>query len=391
MSPLRALGVILLVTVTGVGCCTAQWQRGEATQWLRLTSDGRSVTGEFSPDYTSVAIVSLQPATTAAGDLYYERSLNLWVDGSIRNIAGLPDSDADHGFVSPPAPRLRWLPSGRHLLLREYADSGREHLWLVRTSDGARTTVGRVKRWFVLNNDWELPNQDAVALRDMLHPSHTHESRDIEFADLPASVPHQSEDWTYLQFRRSPSDHDLAMYVAHERDFDGCSCTMYLCRRYLGVVDLRSGRMRRLTWGDDHTIRHPTWTPDGSALVYQRDRYEKGEHGSSKLAGSDLHVIRRDGTGDRHVLADVAYYGWRDDGRVLVSVGPNAAPDDDGWRPRYPRQLGFLDIHTGRVQWLTKGPFVHEILEEHDGIFLVREIPVGEDISRGDLYLIRPL
>ena len=285
----------------------------------------------------------------------------------MRTVAALPPTEplrpvtGDEERIGPQ--RLAWLPSGDYVLYRETCSRGG---LLVRLADGATTRVGPIPGWFVLNDDWALSHDDGVALNRQFQSRSPWPGESIRFDDLPGCVPRESANWSYLRFVRSPSDPDTALYIAWTKHLEGCCCTSYAERRYLGVVDLQTGRMTRLTWGDDHTIgQSVSWSADGSVIYYLRVPYT-GEH----LGPGDLHVIRPDGSGDRHLCAEVGRFEWLDGSRLLCETAPHPVrgPDSEAWFRQ--QQLAIVDVRSSAVQRLTKGEY-HHTCEDRTG----RDLP----------------
>ena len=69
-----------------------------------------------------------------------------------------------------------------------------------------------------------------------------------------------------------------------------------------------------------------------------------------------------------------------------VTLRTQARGQDDGRS-----QLVVRNLETGAGQILTKGPFHHELVDYHDGQFLVKETPVGENpTDQSRLFIIEP-
>ena len=86
-----------------------------------------------------------------------------------------------------------------------------------------------------------------------------------------------------------------------------------LGRTEIRVADLRGGAVRALTGTAGLQDREPAWSPDGATIAYASE-------GPGWWA---LHVVGRDGSGDRRLTADGADYAqprWHPDGGRILAV-----------------------------------------------------------------------
>jgi Tol biopolymer transport system component len=86
------------------------------------------------------------------------------------------------------------------------------------------------------------------------------------------------------------------------------------CCGWVAVLDLETGEARLLKQG-----RLPAWSPDGTRIAF--------------VAGSEVRIVRADGSGERRLAADVVLAGvlafpprWSPDGtRLAIAAGPGDA------------------------------------------------------------------
>ncbi|MGD8238288.1 MAG: hypothetical protein PVH68_07050 [Armatimonadota bacterium] len=373
------VGVVLAVScVVGVSALTP------AT--VQITDDGRSVEGTISPDGSKVAFVRFVKHYTADGKYYFSGRVCLWDGESTEVLAklpgGKPTSEKEPDGGTAPSARACWTDSGRYILAGRRANRT-----LIRVADGARTRVGKHNDWFVMNAAWKLAKSDAGDINRIVHGKQPRrkwywQGEQLESEDAPASVPRESEDWAYGDLRVSPTDARTALYVAEEKPWDGCCCMSALRNCHLGVADLPTGRLRRLTWGRNYRVERVNWSGDGEAIVYlRRSFYEPGV----PVRWSDLYVVRPDGTGRRRLAREVAGYCWISPTRLVAEIGLE--------RDRPTRQqLCIIDVRTGQVRWLTGGRYRHELADVRGDHYLVVEKPVGGNQCQGNLYLMhKPL
>lgn len=78
----------------------------------------------------------------------------------------------------------------------------------------------------------------------------------------------------------------------------------------LVLIDVGSGRVTRLTRGDD---RSPTWSPDGTLIAFARG------NGNAPLKGQGLYEIRANGSGLRLIKAGVIFSpAWSPSGKQIA-------------------------------------------------------------------------
>ena len=366
-----------------LGCLATAGAR--STDTIQITNDGRSIDGAFSPDGSKVAYLSLGKRFAPDGKYYFSGRVRLWDGESSRTLAALgdskPTSDSPYRLWAPFG-STHWLTSGDYIL------QGRRP---IRVADGACTRVGTWGDWFVMNDGWELAAADEAEVNGAVHcrplnPVKSRTDEHIRPDQLPDCVPLESDDWGYGHFRRSPRNPDQALYSGHDKHFFGCVCSAGRHKRYLGVADLLTGRLRRLTWGtnyylDPYKVR---WSPDGSMIAYLRQSFHDID---TPITWSTLHVIRPDGSGDRCLAHNVSGYYWVSPTEMVALIGLGKA--SGYWQPQ--RQLSVVDLRTGRVRRITKGNFTHGLCDVHDDRYLVLERPVGGSRCQGNLYVIRPV
>jgi hypothetical protein len=243
--------------------------------------------------------------------------------------------------------------------------------------------VGKHEGWFVVNDEWRLPKADALCIKGIVHGQRRGRmwrwpGERLDGEDLPERVPRQSNDWEYGGFWQSPTDVQTALYVAEDRHFDGCACTMRERKNYLGVADLRTGRLRRLTWGDNDRIGHASWSPDGELILYVRESFSSID---TPVRWSALYAVRPDGTELRRLARNVAGLRWISSNRIVAEIG--LGTDEAG-----ARQLYVVDVHSGQVHCLTGGYFRHALADVRGDRYLVVEKPVGGNRCQGNLYLM---
>ncbi len=154
------------------------------------------------------------------------------------------------------------------------------------------------------------------------------------------------------------------------------------------TVGSRAGAAPTLwfTCGDDSPFRpSPNY---GHDVYFGRP---DGEPDQGVSGSTDLWVQRADGSGRRRLVggAGVGSEQWLDSRWVAYST-----PTGDGYPAE--RQLGIVNIHTGRSQLLTEGDYHHTLVDYRDGRFLITETPTREDGGQhaeytSKLYIIEPL
>ena len=370
--------------VAGVG----EWVTNKATRSLQLTESGRGTHGQFSPDGRSVAFLELVKHFTPEGKHYFRARVHLWDGVTDRVLAELPSADPvarlrdpDH-YVHDVV--LRWLPSGGYIWASPH---------LIRVADGATTKAGKEGRWFVLNSAWPLGRWDGIALNSLVRKRGSQrfpESYGARMADsqIPPAVARESANWRHLEFRRSPADRNLALYLGYDKHFAGCGCCAGGQRTYLGIAHLDTGRLQRVTYGRLHHVPawSTQWSPDGKWISYHRDGLSSGEGAAT---WHDLYIARADGSGDRRLVAGCADcpYDWLSPRMMLVPVGRDTA-----WRePLAAVQLALVSVPGGQRMIITEGPYRHEVCDTHGERVLVCERELASEWSRGNLHVIEPL
>ena len=356
---------------------------------LQITDEGRTTEAAFSPDGSQVVYLTVEKHFTPEGRYYFSGRLYIWDGHDSRILANLPAGEPTVGDPSPesgPAGTPAWLPSGDYIVLAYWPGSST----LFRIADGAHTRVGKHEDWFVMNDAWDLSKDDAVALNHLVRGGTARHMRIqrgkmIRREDLPPCVPHESENWSYENFWQSPADPNQALYVAADKHFDGCCCTSGRQRHYLGVVDLRTGKRRRLTQDTTSQISLGTWAPDGRRIAYLRTSFHDID---TPVTWSKLHVICPDGTGDRCLIDDVRHTYWASPTRLVAATGPPLMVR--ATLRSQPLHLSEVDVVTGAVRRLTEGYFYHELCDAHDRNYLVLQRPVGGSEFQGNLWMFRP-
>ncbi len=263
------------------------------------------------------------------------RSLTLGVDR--RHAVFIQDRDTSDVWLldlEEPCPVPRRLTAGRALLPYwedaaprlapggaevAYADDG--HVWLVATAGGPPRKLLEAG-----NPVWI---DDATLLVSMERGDATRLAV-VDIADpwprrLAAAADHGDE-WAPAV---SPDRSEVAYVFTPRADLN---------RSEIRVASLATGAVRALTGTDRIQDRQPAWSPDGSALAFV----------SEQSGAWALHLIGRDGAGERQLTSDGADYGepaWHPDGdRILVTRGV---------RNRF--GLAAVDAGSGAVRELAPG------------------------------------
>lgn len=375
----------LLLTSSLAAGTAGDFIRTDGTETLQLTDDGRSIHGAFSPDGSQIAHLSLVKHFTPEGAYYFSGHVRIWDGARTCTVGILPDSKPRaelHPWSSqPPYSAPKWLPSGDYLLV------GRD---LIRLADGAQTRVGRHDRWFVMNDAWDLSKADALALNEQAQRAAARSgwrpAGKMLPEDLPAHVPRESEDWVYGHFWRSPSARNQALYIGCDKHFDGCSCTASRRKNYLGVVNLSTGKLRRLTHGSTYHIDpwRAKWSPDGKWISYMRESFHDMD---TPVRWRHLYVVRPDGTTDRRLVNEFCSgYSWISPTRIVASIRQSFS----GYRRLSPQQLAIVSVPTGHVRRITKGNLYHSLCGVHGDRYLVLESELSWSNCQGNLYVIQP-
>ncbi len=384
-----AFTAVMLFALVPSLCCAGvgEWVTNKATRSVQLTDSGRGTTGQFSPDGRSVAFLELVKHFTPEGKHYFRARVHLWDGVTDRLLAELPSGDpleqpvAPDYYLSGSGAGGTWLQSGNYLWVRPH---------LIRVADGAMTKAGREGGWFVLNDEWTLSREDAQSLKRVVHGRRLSSSgaRWLQPDEIPAVVPRHSENWGHGRFSVSPVDPGRALYIGFDRHFDGCACTTGAQRTYLGVADLQTGRLRRLTHGEGHRVApmHARWSPDGKWIAYYRQALTRG---TESAASRELRVVRPDGSGDHVLAAGCAggSYPWFSADSILVPLGASSPPG----KPLSPIQLAIAHVPDGPLTVITKGPHRHTVCDIDGRRLLVCERELWGYGARGDMYLIEPL
>ncbi len=132
------------------------------------------------------------------------------------------------------------------------------------------------------------------------------------------------------------------------------------------TLDVRSGRLRKLTQGRDadkpDCYFRPAWSPDGTRLAFSSDRdtpwrgHSDG-HGWEHTQELGIYVVAADGTGLRKIASKPGYAlgspKWSPDGRRIVFY---EMPAEDTWAARRPNlvvkatsQIVSVDARNGRA------------------------------------------
>ena len=356
---------------------------------IRITDGGWVGSGSFSPDGSKVAYVKLTKHFNSDGRYYFGAEVRIWDGKTSHTVTKLPDGKAGTDRVSIPSYGVYWLSGDDYLLATGWM--------LIRISDGKYTKVGKSKTWFVMNDDWKIPKADAIRLNDIVHgrnivwlaknqrtPTWESLHRGWKLGPL-GKAPKESKDW-YYNYCRSPKDPNKAFYIAEDKHFDGCCCTQGEQKTYLGIADLRTGKMRRLTWGDMHISFDARCTPDGRYILYKPaslPRKKSGPHGV-------LHIMRSDGSGDRGLIRNVVRYDFLSPSKLLaITTDSHVFRRTEDYFVPYPEQLTMADFPSGRARQITKGSFVHQLCDTHGSKYLVAERPLGEkNYLQGNLYIL---
>lgn len=382
------LSLVALVGLVGVG---GAWAR--STDCTQLTTEGRSIAGSFSPDGRQVAYLSLVKRFGVLSQAYFDGRVHVWDGRSSRTVAvitgaSFPLAGGSEDVREQWAPR--WLPGGRYLVQRyNLRSAARTRIALIRLSDGAVTKGGESGRWFVLNDDWPLTDAEAGFLNRLLcggvPPGWAVTGQRLGTDRLPARVPRSGQRWRYDDFVLSPAGNRYALYIGYDKHFDGCCCTEGTRKVYLGVADLRSGRLRRLTHTEDGHLspERVSWSPDGSRIAYLWQEF----CAEREPRWTSLRTVRRDGSDARELVRDASDFVWLDSHRLLATLGLSTK-----WaRPARVQQLAIIDVNTGDIRRITKGEFRHVFCDVRGDRYLVDEQPGDSTGYQGNLYIIRPL
>ncbi len=200
-----------------------------------------------------------------------------------------------------------------------YGDDG--HVWLVATEGGPprRLAEGSSPVWL-----------DDARLAITVERERASRLAVLEVADpWPRRLARHDDHGDEGSAAISPDGRELAFVFTPRDD---------LKRSELRVADLETGETRALTGTPAMQDRAPAWSPDGSTLAYVSER----------PGWYELHLVGRDGSGDRQLTSDAADFSehrWHPDGTRLVAVR--------GRRNRF--DLVTVDAGSGAVELVATG------------------------------------
>ncbi|MCX7622581.1 MAG: hypothetical protein N2Z82_02315, partial [Thermomicrobium sp.] len=249
---------------------------------LRLPSDA-----QISPDGSEIAFVLT--AMDLEADRYHSA---IWL---VDRMGGEP-RPFTQGTARDFMPR--WSPDGRALAFLSDR-TGTDQVWVIPRHGGEARQVTRFAEP-VSAFEWSPEGERLVVVTRALQPEGAPETTT-----------------------------DVVRLTALRYRYDGQRGFLHERRSHLWLVRLDDGRVERLTdgdWDDDW----PTWSPDGSLLVFASNRTDEREWN----AASELWCLRLDAesrpTGlDRLVGGATAALGrpaWSPDGRWIAAVGHFEAP-----------------------------------------------------------------
>ena len=200
-----------------------------------------------------------------------------------------------------------------------YGDQGA--VWIVPTAGGPprRLAEGSSPAWLDdarLAITVERDRATRLTVVDLADPSPRRLARHGDYGDEGGAVV-------------SPDGREVAFVFTPRDD---------LKRSEVRVTELATGETRALTGTPGMQDRAPAWSPDGSTLAYV----------SEGPGWYELHLVGRDGSGDRqltHDDADFSEHRWHPDGGRLVAVRGRRGCFD----------LVVVDAATGAVETLASG------------------------------------
>ena len=206
-----------------------------------------------------------------------------------------------------------------------YVDEG--HVWLAPTAGGPprRLVEGGSPRWvgddrLVVTVEREEDRTTRLAVVQTSDPWPT------RLARIPAELDNHGDEGEAVI---SPDGTEVAYTFTPRNDLN---------RSEIRVASAHTGEVRVLTGVPRMHDREPAWSPDGGTIAYTSER--SGFY--------ELHLVNRDGTGDRRLTsasADHLDHEWHPDGSRLVSVR--------GDRNRF--HLVIVDARNGGTDILVRG------------------------------------
>jgi hypothetical protein len=357
-------GLIGAVATAGHCRATRSWQ---------VTTDGRSMRGAFSPEGDRIAYVQYGPKSfDKAGNYGFETRVRVWSKSGDRVLLRVPPvskrGGPDHALgLWTQHLAVRWLPSGRHLVVGRpsYPGDG----WIV-AADGSRKTRAAVytrrkggsPSWYVTNDVYPLGHDDEIAVARLL----PYLGGDFALAPwvydgvAPPLVQHQGTSWPVMP--GGSLQHPLIVpAVLYARP--GGSASSRTITPSDGLTFTCGDPQGRCTG------------PDGRHILYRH-----AQDGSS-----DLWVVHKGGSGDHRLVRDVWTDEWLTRSWVVYTTRGGRSSES-------PKQVGIINIHTRSGQLLTAGPFEHKVCDYRNGRFLIEEHPTGQSGElQANLYVIEPL
>jgi dipeptidyl aminopeptidase/acylaminoacyl peptidase len=158
-----------------------------------------------------------------------------------------------------------------------------------------------------------------------------------------------------------------------------------LKRSELRIVEVATGRVRAVTGTATLMDRSPTWSPDGTTIVYVSER----------SGWQELHTVERGGGNDRQLTderADLGQPAWRPDGGRIAAVR--------GRRNRF--DLVLVDPASGAIErvaeggtwdrpaWTASGELVAGY-EDHATPMELRRVAAAENADAAPIHAPAPL
>lgn len=171
----------------------------------------------------------------------------------------------------------------------------------------------------------------------------------LDGSDLEPLVKHRAYD---DQAALSPDGKTLAFVSSRSGNAD------------IWLLDLQTRKLKNLTRAAGGDFR-PSWSPDGQWIAFTSDRESLKPRVPARdftiRHSTELHIIRADGTGLRRLSTDNAFAGsptWSPDGTRLVFYTasiPEVAKVTGAKRLRGTTQIETLDLETGQRTSITTG------------------------------------